>query len=341
MQRLYGLDLIRGLLALIVMAYHLLSYTGQGTLFSLGSYPVYLFFALSAFVMIHVYGDMEINSANLRKFFAARAFRIMPLWIGLLAFYFALQPITWHSFNRLLLNATFLSGLTNPGIHIEISGGWSIAIEWVFYALFPLFLLIRSTATLATLFIVSAITAFAYLNQLYIDPVQEPQAWMHHHQFVVFLPYFLGGALAARLHARLPQGFGWGGLGLALLALITICAWPFMFATDNRTFLIGPVSLLMVCLCIMIVGLGARVKMRGIAAWVSGYLGDISFAVYLLHYPILLWVKSTGERPALEVIGITAVLTLIVATIVHYAFEAPARNLGKLLTKRPALQPAE
>jgi peptidoglycan/LPS O-acetylase OafA/YrhL len=341
MQRLYGLDLIRGLLALIVAAYHFMAYSDLGVHYSLGSYPVYCFFALSGFVMIHVYGDMEITTANLKRFYAARVFRIMPLWIAILAVIFALAPITWHSVNRLLLNATFLSGFTNPGIHIGFAGGWSIAIEFVFYATFPLFLLVRRISALAVLFVVSVVTAFAYLNQLYLDPVQEPQGWMHHHQFVTFLPYFLGGALMARIYARLPQGFGWGGLGLSLLLLALMCAWPFLFKTDNRTFLIGPVSLLMLTFCIAIVGLGARVKMRGAVAWVASYLGDISFAVYLLHYPILLWVKSTGERPAFETIAIAAGITLVVATLVHYLFEGPARRLGHFLTKRPALQPAE
>lgn len=340
MQRLYGLDLIRGLLALTVAAYHFMAYTDLGVHYSLGTYPVYTFFALSGFVMTYVYGDHELSAGMLKRFYAARVFRIMPLWIAILAVFFALSPMSWHSFNRLLLNATFLSGFTNPGIHIEFAGGWSIAIEWVFYLTFPLFMLVRSIPALAAAFVVSIVTAFAYLNQLYLDPVQEPQGWMHHHQFVVFLPYFLGGTLAARFHAKMPDGFGWGGLGLSLLALAVVCAWPFMFKTDNRTFLIGPVSVLMIAMCVGVVALGARVRMRGLAAWVSGFLGDISFAVYLLHYPILLWVKSMGERAPLETIGISAGLTLVVASAVHYTFERPMRRLGQLLTKRPAPQPA-
>src|SRR5437016_1429365 len=80
--RHYPLDLLRGLAALGVAAYHFLASSGGTELQSLGTFGVYLFFALSALTMMMVYSHVfskAIAVADLKSFYWNRISRILPL----------------------------------------------------------------------------------------------------------------------------------------------------------------------------------------------------------------------------------------------------------------------
>jgi peptidoglycan/LPS O-acetylase OafA/YrhL len=79
--RHHPLDLLRGLAALGIAAYHYLASIGI-VVESLGTFGVYLFFILSALTMTMVYGEnfsTYIAVRDVRTFYWNRLTRILPL----------------------------------------------------------------------------------------------------------------------------------------------------------------------------------------------------------------------------------------------------------------------
>ena len=144
--RVHGFDILRGLCALGVACYHVLGWLQAGHPYNLGLYGVYVFFVLSGASLWIAYADKMEQGYPLAGFFAARFFRLAPLyWLAVL-----LTPIIvggpW-SMHYLALNLSFLFGLGNPGQTAIVTGGWSLGIEFVFYLLFPLLLILVRTPT--------------------------------------------------------------------------------------------------------------------------------------------------------------------------------------------------
>lgn len=83
--RIIGWDLLRGICAVSICFYHLLSWTGIATLHAVGHYGVYLFFILSGASLALTYKDSVLEgNFSFRDFFFKRYLRIWPLYFTLL-----------------------------------------------------------------------------------------------------------------------------------------------------------------------------------------------------------------------------------------------------------------
>src|SRR5687768_3221336 len=92
MNRLFGLDYLRGLAALVVMIFHYRAWTygepdADTILGRIGVYGVQAFYILSGLTLYLVYKSSNLLKENeLSKFFKKRALRIFPLfWIATIA----------------------------------------------------------------------------------------------------------------------------------------------------------------------------------------------------------------------------------------------------------------
>jgi peptidoglycan/LPS O-acetylase OafA/YrhL len=103
---------------------------------------VTLFFVLSGFIMVHVYGKAlsVLKKHAVVKFYRARIARIVPLYIGALLltvipFYMLHKPVSTESF---ILHLFFLQAwVPNQSLTLNFTA-WSLSVEMMFYALFPL-----------------------------------------------------------------------------------------------------------------------------------------------------------------------------------------------------------
>lgn len=131
MKKLYGLDALRGAAILLVIASHFGSdYTGIALSVVLANAGVILFFFLSGFLM---YASLSADN-DLRRYFAHRAFRILPIyWLSIVLMIMAgEQP----DLKTILSNVTFTAPLFG---HERLLGVyWTLYIEVLFYALAPL-----------------------------------------------------------------------------------------------------------------------------------------------------------------------------------------------------------
>lgn len=149
-----GIHGLRGVAAIAIVFYHIVhiakipipeSFAFVSSMFGMG---VQLFFAVSAFSLMHSTEHTMHRAAWAAEYFVKRFFRIAPLFYCILPGMVLWQLIKPHSlrvdFDVLLLNVTFAFGFA-PWSSI-VWGGWTIGVEMLFYVIFPVLLLTVRTA---------------------------------------------------------------------------------------------------------------------------------------------------------------------------------------------------
>lgn len=336
-ERLVGLDLIRGLCAIGVMVYHYSYLAEWGSLDGLGTFGVYIFFALSGYALYYVYGERQINEHFLRDFYIARILRIFPLFFAVAVYRSWGMELNPYNIVRLVVHGTPLVGIADvSGFRHLVVGGWSIMIEWSFYLLFPLLLLFRSTKALALLFAATLVLNLFYVLGAYYPPetIREGRHF-DSTDILTFLCYFVGGMLAAHLSLQRPELVRrlvppaplLCGLGL----MVIIFAWPEVLHFPSRKqFLSGGNAMLLTLLSCALVFLAALQNPTGWLKALSTFLGDISFALYLIH--VYVWNAVGKTLPMLELparFAISCASSILLSAVIFHFYEAPFRNLRK------------
>lgn len=336
---------LRFLAAAHVVVYHALrpalvdAKPGLAAVTASGASAVTLFFVLSGFVLVHVYGP----SVEVRAFWGARFARLAPLyWAALLL----ALPIGVIARARgvvsdelgpasLALVATGLQAWVPPAALRWNPPAWSLSCELFFYALFPV---VARTLGRCTRRSALAVGAGAWLAgvalplaYLAADPdglgaprITDESFWLNAVKLAPLarLPDFLVGVTAGVLFrngARVPRGVG----PVALAATLALAASGVAPALLLHNGLLAPLFALLVCWLAVDDGPLARVlSMRA-----SLLLGEASYALYLLHVPLFLWAMALTRQTSLTPTRalLVGALALPVAVAAHLAIERPAR----------------
>ncbi|MFT7709709.1 acyltransferase family protein [Clavibacter tessellarius] len=315
-----------------------------------GRTAVALFFVLSGFILAYNYSELS-GGAERRVFYVNRIARIYPvvlfsLFLGGVGVAYVLvaddraRLLDWYALkdpSPAALVASFVSQLTVttgwfPTARINQpwnSPAWSIACEMFFYLLFPVMITHLRRMRARGLSIVVSI-AFA-TQLLFVVAVRfvapEGQRGFLVSQFpVTHLFDFLIGVVAALVFLR--GGREWLMLGqrraLTLTAaLVAIVALSLIVPLRPAYLLLTPFF------AILVVALAVAPK-NGYS-WLAArwllLLGEASFALYLIHVP-LMNLMSLAVVPAW--FGWLWVLLTIGASILVFAyFETPARRYTK------------
>ncbi len=145
------IDTLRGYAVLLVITCHVggmfpeLPYPVK-KLTSFGWHGVQLFFLMSCVTLLLSWRSDEAKGrASVKSFWIRRFFRIAPLYYLAAAFYFAIEPpASGFDLVQLLTSFTFVNAWhpilipTTADRWMVVPGGWSIGVEFTFYALFPL-----------------------------------------------------------------------------------------------------------------------------------------------------------------------------------------------------------
>lgn len=355
--RVLGWDVLRGLCALAVAGYHLLSWQGLAELHTLGSYGVYLFFVLSGASLAYNYQDRMRRAGDAGRFLATRWLRLAPLYLVVCVLFvilLALRDGRWVDRLplRFALNASFAFGLHDPVVWALPVGGWSLGIEFVYYLAFPLLLpLLARRRWWSAAGLALCLLQWSWIQRTAGSPAGYAASAVAYHQAPAFAAYFFGGCVigAARRarHLAWPAAAGtatWLALVVLLLALNPAAAG------DE---LLGVRGAVLFAACFVAVFASGQVSLGARAAPLARWLGDITYGCYLLHpllffgFAWLLWPRLgvgaiTDAAPALRCVVLAGVLlaSCLVAAASERWFEAPLRRRGRRVLQRRLVAPS-
>lgn len=171
-------------------------------------YGVQLFYIVSALTIFLSYSKRKNNeiSPN-RNFFIRRFFRIAPMFYLAILFY-SLSGNIWltafpGSEGSLLSHIFFLHGFNPYWINADVPGGWSIAVEMIFYLSIPvLFYLVKNLNHAVIFFLMSL--ALQYFLNLYFTHhplIEDDFLWKKYLDFNLLnqLPVFALGIILFQL----------------------------------------------------------------------------------------------------------------------------------------------
>jgi peptidoglycan/LPS O-acetylase OafA/YrhL len=358
-----GLDGVRALAVLAVVAYHLGTTSDDVQLLRGGYLGVDVFFVLSGYLItsLLVVEVHRTGRISIKEFYARRARRLLPALFALL-FTVAVIGIVWLPQQAAKIRGDLLAALgysTNWWLIVENSsyfdGGdrprllthlWSLAVEEQFYLIWPLVLilfarrLVRRRTILAVL--VVAVTASSVAAALLYNPWADPSRVYYGTDTRALAP-LLGAALAIwvrpwkhRNRIGAARRTALDMIGLAGLAGLGVIA-ALLADTDPRLYRGGMTVIAVLAAALVGVaghpgsGLG-RLLGRQPLRWI----GQRSYAIYLWHWPVCVL-----TRPAVDVpvtgwanVALRVGASLVLAELSYWLVERPLRRPGFFLRPR-------
>jgi peptidoglycan/LPS O-acetylase OafA/YrhL len=248
------------------------------------------------------------------------------------------QPTEWS----FLAHATMLhaTGLSPDKAWNQPS--WSVSAEWTAYLAFPVYLAVsgwfRTPAgklgAAALLFAGLWCAARFFVGVDLLALMNDGGMWR------IIPSFFAGVALREVLDSGLGSPLGARPLGALLLATLALIAAGLLLGAT--TALVWPALSALVYL----LALRARSPEGGLMrARPLIWVGDVSYALYLVHAPVLLVAFGLGAKlggvatpAALAGLGALAILTsMAAAAVAHYAIERPAQSfiVDRCARRRP------
>ncbi|MER7490838.1 acyltransferase [Streptomyces sp. NPDC126497] len=344
--RVDGLDGLRTVAVALVIAYHVAPDLLPG-----GSVAVDVFFTLSGFVITRLLLAEYARTGGLAllPFYRRRWLRLVPALLAVCAVCAALSVTTplWGFDNSLPaagLSALFLVNLVRaaePGPYGDLMGPlahtWSLGVEEQFYLLWPLVLLglLRYVRARTVLLCTVALCA---LPVLWRCALWHPDAAHRIYNGTdTRADQLLAGALVALVLARLRADDprlavlrAWAGrLAWPALGLLALAAWRMPVTADAGPWtagwytvgflLVAAVSATLVAaLELCPAGTLSRLLSLAPLSWVGR---NLSYGLYLWHYPVVRLLASLGMRDGL--LPATAVLSVLLALLSYHLVEAP------------------
>lgn len=334
----------------------------------LGIVAVDCFFVTSGFVLYRPFVLARARRApepSIGSFLTRRLFRITPAYWVALTLTAMLVPavvpgvLTAHGWMYYLL-------VSNYAPHGMYAGGmtvaWTLEIELTFYLALPLIAVAirrlsppglsigRELAAAAVLLImgVGVVSAVAITESstVLLRSLAGTVGWFAIGMGIAAL------SVAAEMRKFAPGRARWLRHLPSLLWIGAVAAFigavmqhDFPTSTDPNPLVTPTTYLIMVSLCILsgtfiVVPAMLRSRGRGIVARVLAtpllrWLGQISFGIYLYHYPIIYLLKKTALLPAaatpraIVLIGLTFVCTTACAALSWYLVERPFIRMSR------------
>lgn len=347
-----GLDGIRAIAVIMVLAYHL-----KLALFKSGFLGVTVFFVLSGYLItgILISEVEEEGTIDLKNFWLRRIRRLVPAVMSMAVVIIFVSAVVnriiftkgckdflasvlgfnnwWQIFNK--VSYFEAAGVTSPFTHC-----WSLAIETQFYLIYPLILLgiyklVKSRgegrAKRGLLFAgVTLLLALisVILMILLFDPQQDASRVYYGTDTRAFSLLF--GALLAILweYQMVPRRLSasvnmvLGSVSFAVLLVMTIA----INGSSNFWYRGGQfVGTILTVLVIYTVSGRKTWLSRFLSNPVLKWIGDRSYSIYLWHYPIILLI-SKGIKASWWITLIEIVLSVVLAELSYRFIETPIRH---------------
>ena len=272
---------------------------------SAGYHAVTFFFILSGFILTYVYtGPVEQIQLNVttREFWKARIARVSPAYfLGLLlllprflytALISKIQSLDLFILGLVLVPA-FQQAWWPPAALLWNAPAWSLSVEFLFYALFPMLVHVTSKWSryfflLSAYGLVVAVTIFR--SAILPDSALESVGWSNFKWFfpIFHLPQFIfgvalarlylfGPAISSRIHATM---LSVGAIGVVFFFGMHP---PLPWWAEGNTSLVPLFSL------VILGGARAEMAFKVLTFPAMVLLGESSYSIYILHIPVAFW----------------------------------------------------
>jgi peptidoglycan/LPS O-acetylase OafA/YrhL len=315
------LDGLRGVAAVMVVAFHLFEVNAASRfeqVINHGYLAVDFFFVLSGFVIGYAYDD-RWGKMTVGQFFKRRLIRLHPMVImgmiiGGALFYFGDSSVfphihdvpVWKMLFIMLLGMLMIPALPSMDIrgwqemYTLNAPCWSLFLEYIANILYALFIRKFSKTALSILVFIAA-CATVHLTVTTSGDIIGGWTFDAKHLRIGFTrliyPFFAGILLyrTGKL-IRVKHAFLW-----CSLLIIAVLSVPRIGGSEHLWIngLYDSFSIIFVFPLIVFLGASGEVKGK-YASKVCKFLGDISFPLYITHYPFIYlyctWVKD-GKAP--------------------------------------------
>lgn len=366
---------MRGIAILLVLMFHSLDIQQDalpsGLIYAIatsGWAGVNLFFVLSGFLITGILLDAPGGRRSLGNFYARRALRILPLYyVTILAFFYALprEPfpeLAWHDERQLLYwsyvqNWAIAARGSFPAIP-NLNHLWSLNIEEQFYLFWPLLVFGLGRRRLLWLCALLIVGCLGLRILLWL----QGAPWVSIYVLTVARmdDLAVGGAIACLI--REPSGLA------PLIPVARVLGCACLLYVVAAVFVGGPLLLwdgwtLTLGFSVMSLGFGsalvgalaarpAGVTHRVLASWPLRMLGKYSYALYVVHLPIVVvlmnmqigfgrtalfgYVPTPGTASYLFDLVATIGLSFTVAIVSWHLIEQPFLRLKSRFVDREA-----
>lgn len=327
-----GLDSLRCLSVLLVVWFHTgnkISPSSIGIL-NHGYLGVTLFFVISGFLITTLLlRELKFSGEiDLKKFFVRRALRIFPLYyltILLYCFVVAVFENDTPAGNEFWRNLPFFITYTS-NYFVELHDArvifyfsWSLATEEQFYLLWPIalkFLGVRNAIAIP----------LCLVTLVYIDDTA-----LRLHDFIRYIidagghfPIALGVLSALAMHNQFLYKRLVGVLNFPYAPCVYVLLLVVIVQFDFAPELVSPIIMVLLVLCLVVLKLP---RSGNIVGHMTGYLGQISYGIYLFHMLCANVIKQVFEYVDRDItpywyFSLTVVLVVIVASLSFHTFES-------------------
>jgi len=325
-----------------------------GALIRSGSTGVSYLFILSGFVMTLVYYRPG-EKFNFLNFWRTRFIRMYPLYI----FAFLLTCIYYYDSlfrikpEKILANIFILQSWIPKYAQSFNYVSWSMTVEVFFYAFFPFFLLWayrQSTRKLIRFSLIVWAVSATVFQILWIGYFEQYREFVLYFPLLYFNSFVMGvtGAVWYLREGREENLSTGKRLAVLIVSFLVLAAYT-VISTDFMPSLphfIQPITgFLSPLLVFFIVALALDQSFisRILVHPVLVNLGELSYAIYILHIPVK-WLyewglESAGVANVQHILDLTFLpLILLVAYVVHFYLDTPIRKWLKGFLKNISLR---
>lgn len=309
------LDGLRGVAALMVIWYHVFegyAFAGGTTIdtFNHGYLAVDFFFILSGFVIGYAYDDRWGKNFTMKDFIKRRLIRLHPMVImgavvGAITFYIQ-GSVQWDgthigiSMVMLSLLCTIFFIPAMPGVGYEVRGNgemfplngpcWSLFFEYIGNILYALFIrrLSNKALTIVVVLLGVALASFAIFNVSGYGNIGV--GWtLDGVNFIggllrMLFPFSMGMLLSRNFKPMKLRGAFW----ICTLVMVALFAVPYLEGTESIcTNGIYEAFCIIIAFPILLwIGASGTTTDKK-STQICKFLGDISYPIYVIHYPFM------------------------------------------------------
>ncbi|MDR2600866.1 MAG: acyltransferase [Spirochaetaceae bacterium] len=349
-QRLKALDGIRGGAAVIVAFFwHYKSFFGTEKPFHVIGYWPYnfgwimvdLFFVLSGFIFYTIYGkQIRENKLDVKSFLVLRLSRLYPLHFLTLCIV-CIFGVLQHCFVNIYIYNGYTYRMYDFIINIVMAQNgwfttnysfnapsWSISIEFMLYLLF--FYIFYNSGD-AKKYIANSIIIIYFGAVIYLSKLSMP---FFNSQTARGLMGFFIGIITGELYNYFNKNTKYKKTALLIcgIGVIATTLVPSIIGYSKfKGWELITASVLFPSFIFIVLNSKFLSKILSIKPLV--YLGELSYSIYLLHYPAVLVIRNINNQFDLSLdyssnIFYIAYFTgvIIISHISHYCFENPLQN---------------